>query len=175
MRTSLKIIIMLCFSLICVVTCTKNVPLLLAGQEKNTADADKSAIPVPQVIITASNGRRITYNVEIADSPYERAIGLMFRESLPIDRGMIFLFPTEEQQSFWMKDTPIELDMIFIRDNLKILGIVPSAKPFNESSHYVIGLSRYVLEINGGEAKKWGFAAGDEVEFVNINKNAAIN
>ena len=177
MRKLSKIIIVLFLLLSFAFIAAGNQPVLLAGEKQKigVGGAKETAISLPQVVITASNGRRVIYNVEIADSPYERAIGLMFRDTLPSDRGMIFLFPAEEQQSFWMKDTLIELDMIFIRDDLSILGIVHSAKPFDESSHYVVGKSRYVLEINGGQAKKWGLAAGDRVEFVNIDKNAAKN
>lgn len=128
----------------------------------------------PKVIITTANGRRVTYKVEIASLSWQRQKGLMFRTSMSQDRGMLFLFASEEQQSFWMKHTSLPLDMIFIRDNLKILGVVHDAKPFDESSHYVLGTSRYVLEVNGGQAKKWGIGKNDEVEFVNIDKEAGL-
>jgi uncharacterized membrane protein (UPF0127 family) len=81
---------------------------------------------------------------------------------------MIFLFPAESQQTFWMKNTPIPLDMIFINRDRKIVGIVEQATPFTLDPRSVNGDSQYVLEINGGLAKKYGFAKGDSVRFTGI-------
>jgi hypothetical protein len=89
------------------------------------------------------------------------------------DRGMIFLFATEAPQSFWMKNTPIPLDMIFINRDRKIVGIVEQAAPYSLESRSVATPSQYVLEINGGLAKRHGIKAGDRVRFEGISTERA--
>ena len=78
---------------------------------------------------------------------------------------MVFLFPQESTQSFWMKNTPIPLDMIFISSDRKIVGIVEQAVPFSMDSRSVSVASQFVLEINGGLARRYGIKAGDSVRF----------
>ena len=119
----------------------------------------------PRVAIVTKEGRERSFQVEIADTPAKREMGLQYRKDLAADRGMIFLFPNESQQTFWMKNTPISLDMIFINRDRKIVGIVEQATPFTLDSRSVDGVSQYVLEINGGLAQKYGFKKGDSVRF----------
>jgi uncharacterized membrane protein (UPF0127 family) len=119
----------------------------------------------PQVIIVTRDGREVAFQVEIADTPAKREMGLQYRRDLAPHRGMIFLFPAEEQLSFWMQNTPIALDMIFISADKKIVGIVENATPFSLDSRSVDGKSQYVLEINGGLSRRYGFEAGDSVRF----------
>jgi uncharacterized membrane protein (UPF0127 family) len=107
--------------------------------------------------------------VEIADTPAKRERGLQYRKDLAHDRGMIFLFPTESTQSFWMKNTPIPLDMIFINRDRRIVGIVEETLPFSLDSRSVGTPSQYVLEINGGLSKRYGIKAGDGVRFEGIS------
>jgi uncharacterized protein len=119
----------------------------------------------PQVIITTVGGRELPFQVEVADTPSKRELGLQYRRDLAVDRGMIFLFPAESEHSFWMKNTPIPLDMIFISRDRKIVGIVEQAVPFSTDSRSVPGASQFVLEINGGLSKRYGIKAGDTVRF----------
>ena len=119
----------------------------------------------PQVTIATEGGRELTFQVEVADTPSKRELGLQYRRDLPPDRGMIFLFPTESEHSFWMKNTPLPLDMIFISKDLKIVGIVDQAVPFSTDSRSVPAASQFVLEINGGLSKRHGIKAGDTVRF----------
>jgi uncharacterized membrane protein (UPF0127 family) len=119
----------------------------------------------PQVTIATEQGRELTFQVEVADTPAKRELGLQYRRDLAVDRGMIFLFPGESEHSFWMKNTPIPLDMIFIGRDRKIVGIVEQAVPFSTDSRSVPGASQFVLEINGGLAKRYGIKAGDSVRF----------
>ncbi|HEX2243385.1 MAG TPA: DUF192 domain-containing protein [Gammaproteobacteria bacterium] len=121
--------------------------------------------PQPQVTIIGRDGRETAFQVEVADTPAKREIGLQYRRDLAPDRGMIFVFPQEEQLSFWMKNTPIALDMIFISTDRKIVGIVENTTPFSLDSRSVSGKSQYVLEINGGLSRRYGFQAGDNVRF----------
>jgi uncharacterized protein len=119
----------------------------------------------PQATIATEGGRELTFQVEVADTPAKRELGLQYRRDLAVDRGMIFLFPAESEHSFWMKNTPIPLDMIFISKDLKIVGIVEQAVPFSTDSRSVPGASQFVLEINGGLSKRYGIKSGDSVRF----------
>jgi uncharacterized protein len=123
----------------------------------------------PEVTISTKPGRDITFKVEIADTPSKREIGLQYRRELATDRGMLFLFPEEREQSFWMKNTPIALDMIFINKERKIVGIVERAVPFSLDSRSAGAPSQFVLEINGGLARRYGIETGHTVRFKNIS------
>jgi uncharacterized membrane protein (UPF0127 family) len=125
----------------------------------------------PRVVIATSGGRELSVPVEIADTPAKRELGLQYRRDLPADRGMIFLFPGESMLSFWMKNTPIPLDMIFIGGDYKIVGIVEQTAPFTLDPRGVSVPSRFVLEVNGGFAKRQGVKPGDAVRFENINSD----
>ena len=123
----------------------------------------------PRVTITTQDGRQVGFQVEVADSPGKRQMGLMYRVDLADDHGMIFLCPEESQQSFWMKNTPRSLDMIFIGRDRKIVGIVEQAAPFSLEPRSVEGKSQFVFEINGGLSKRYGFQSGDSVQFDGFN------
>ena len=90
----------------------------------------------------------------------------MFRDRLGPQDAMLFVFPAPAQQSFWMKNVPIELDMIFIREDYSVLGVVHRAQPHTTSSRWVPGKSQYVLEIAGGRAKELGIRNGQWVRFI---------
>ena len=127
----------------------------------------------PKVIIATRQGREITFEVEVVDTPAKRELGLQYRRDLAADRGMIFLFPREAEQTFWMKNTPIPLDMIFINNDRRIVGIVEQAVPFSLDPRSVGRASRFVLEVNGGLAKRYGIQAGDSVRFEGIAAESA--
>jgi uncharacterized membrane protein (UPF0127 family) len=122
----------------------------------------------PKVTIATQDGRQVSFVVEVADTPSKRSMGLQYRRELAPDHGMIFLFPVQAIQSFWMKNTPLPLDMIFINRDLKIVGIVEQTVPFSLDSRSVDAPSQFVLEINAGLAKRHGIKAGDGVRFENI-------
>ena len=122
----------------------------------------------PGVIIYTAQGAVVPVTVEVADTPDARAHGLMYRRELAADAGMLFIFPTASEQRFWMKNTPLPLDMIFIGTDRRILGIVADTRPFTTNPLGVTGSSQYVLEVNAGFSAKHGLAAGDMVEFVRI-------
>ena len=126
----------------------------------------------PTVTITTRSGRSVVFQVEVADTAAKRSLGLQYRKELGSDRGMIFVFPEEAQQSFWMKNTPIALDMIFINAERRIVGIVAQTQPFSLESRSVPAPSRFVLEINGGLAKQLGIGAGDSVRFDGFSPDA---
>jgi uncharacterized membrane protein (UPF0127 family) len=122
----------------------------------------------PKVVISTREGRETVFQVEVADTPAKRELGLQYRKELAADRGMIFLFPAPSVQSFWMKNTPLPLDMIFIGSDRKIVGIVEQTVPFSLDSRSVGTPSQFVLEINGGLSKRLGIGAGDSVRFEGI-------
>jgi uncharacterized membrane protein (UPF0127 family) len=127
----------------------------------------------PEVTIATQEGREITFVVEVADTPAKRELGLQYRRDLPADRGMIFLFPHEADQTFWMKNTLIPLDMIFINSDRRIVGIAEEAVPFTLDPRSVGRPSRFVLEINGGLSKRYGIKAGNAVRFRGIQAEDA--
>ncbi len=99
----------------------------------------------------------------MATNDAERSRGLMYRKSLPEGRGMLFDFGTEQSVSFWMHNTYIPLDMIFIRADGRILRIAESATPMSDSLIPSGGPVRGVLEVIAGTARKLHIAAGDRV------------
>jgi len=104
-----------------------------------------------------------SFLVEIAANDEDRARGLMYRKELPEGRGMLFDFKQEQDVSFWMKNTYIPLDMIFIRADGTIRRIAANTEPLSERMVPAGGPVRYVLEVIGGTARKLGIEPGDKV------------
>ena len=104
------------------------------------------------------------FAVELATNDAERSRGLMFRKELPEGRGMLFDFEREQPVSFWMHNTYIPLDMIFIRSDGRILRIAENTEPLSDRLIPSGGPVRAVLEVIGGTARKLGIAPGDRVE-----------
>jgi uncharacterized membrane protein (UPF0127 family) len=103
------------------------------------------------------------FSVELATNDAERSKGLMFRKELPEGKGMLFDFQTEQAVAFWMKNTYVSLDMIFIRANGQILSIAENTEPLSERPVPSGGPVRGVLEVVAGTAKKLGIKPGDRV------------
>jgi uncharacterized membrane protein (UPF0127 family) len=121
-----------------------------------------AAQELQQLEIATKGGVQI-FGVEMAVTPDEQAKGLMFRRELPEKQGMLFDFHREQPTSFWMKNTYIPLDMIFIRADGRILRIAENTVPLSEALVPSGGPVRAVLEVIGGTAKKLGIAPGDRV------------
>ncbi|MGB5291194.1 MAG: DUF192 domain-containing protein [Lysobacterales bacterium] len=105
-----------------------------------------------------------TFKVEIADTAEKQALGLMFRDSMPDDEGMIFIFPNEAPRSFWMKNTRIPLDIMYFDKDLKMVSISADTPPCRVSrcpSYPSTGPAMYVLELNAGKASELGVGPGD--------------
>ena len=111
------------------------------------------------------------FNVEIADTDAERAKGLMFRNSLAPDAGMLFDYHTEQETAFWMQNTLIPLDMIFIGADGVVKHFHVNAKPMDTTSIPSQGPVRFVLEIPGGRSKEIGLAIGDRIEHPLVGAN----
>jgi uncharacterized membrane protein (UPF0127 family) len=103
------------------------------------------------------------FSVELVENEADRAKGLMYRKSLPEGQGMLFDFHREQDVSFWMQNTYIPLDMLFIKADGRILNIVENAEPLSTKLIPSAGPVRAVLEVVGGTARKLGIAAGDRV------------
>lgn len=109
------------------------------------------------------------YKVEIADDDAERALGLMFRDEMPADRGMLFIHDREEPQSYWMKNTRIALDILFFDNERKLVAQqrdVPPCSLGDRCPPYPSNApARYVLELNAGEAARLRLQDGSELRF----------
>ena len=108
------------------------------------------------------------FQVEISDSDEERMLGLMSREELDENKGMLFAFEQEGEYSFWMKDTLIPLDIVWINENKEIVFIMENAVPCLMEECDVINpqaSALYVLEINSGISQKIGLEIGEKVRF----------
>ncbi|RFC62984.1 DUF192 domain-containing protein [Fulvimarina endophytica] len=103
-------------------------------------------------------------DAEIADTDEERRTGLMFREEMAPDHGMLFDFGDSREVTMWMENTLIPLDMLFIEEDGTILSIKRNAEPLSRAVIPSGGPVRYVLELNGGAAKRLGIEPGDRVE-----------
>ena len=104
-----------------------------------------------------------SFSVEVVDNDADRAKGLMHRRSLPEGTGMLFDFHREQDVSFWMQNTYIPLDMIFIRSDGRIHHIAQNTTPESERVISSNGAVRFVLEVIAGTARKYGIAPGDRV------------
>lgn len=128
----------------------------------------------PCVTVVAPDGKtRAVVNVEVADTPSEREVGLMYRKSLDEDAGMLFVFARPSELKFWMHNTEIPLDMIFADEAGRVIGIVANAQPNSDRQLGVDGVSQYVLEVNGGFAAQKSIARGDRLDFSGFTAHAA--
>ena len=146
-------------------------PALGCSSCRKKTDGNASSATGPSdrfttVTLTPPGGAPVKVRAELAITPKERNLGLMFRSELGKNEGMLFIFEQPQVLMFWMKNTVIPLDMIFIDENKVVLGVVHRAPPRSLQGRGVgRKLSRYVLEVNGGFAKRHGIVAGTKVTF----------
>ncbi|MBT8245201.1 MAG: DUF192 domain-containing protein [Winogradskyella sp.] len=110
-----------------------------------------------------------TLDIEIADDEYQTQTGLMYRNSMKDKQGMLFIFPNEIARSFYMKNTRIPLDIIYISKDSSIVSFQKNAKPFDETSLPSNVPAKYVLEINAGLTNTWKLEVGDKIDFEVLN------
>ncbi len=148
----------------------KNSQRMSAGTSAGTSSGTSAAADAvtARVTVAVAGGRSVPFRVELARTSAEREQGLMYREQLAADAGMLFIFERPGPLTFWMKNTFIALDMIFIGADRRIVGIVENAEPRTLSARRVDGLAEYVLEINGGLSAKLGIQAGARVDFSGV-------
>lgn len=124
---------------------------------------------MPKVHIQVPQGD-VAVEVEIVSTSAQIERGLMFREHLPPDQGMLFLMKEERNWPFWMRNTLIPLDMIFIRSDMTVAGVVENAEPRTETLREVGKPSLYVLEVNGGFSAAHKVAEGTKVQFEGVRR-----
>jgi uncharacterized membrane protein (UPF0127 family) len=135
--------------------------LALAACSK-AAETSPIGLAMETITIDTDHGAQ-TFQVEIADTDATREKGLMFRKTMEPDHGMLFVFPITEGVAFWMKNTILPLDMLFIRDDGTISSVAPNATPFSTEEISSAEMVRGVLELNGGRAAALGIVPGDVV------------
>jgi hypothetical protein len=133
--------------------------LWLVPSARGHADELRTA---PLDIVTAK-GQTYRFTVEIADTASEREHGLMGRTDLAISAGMLFEFPESAVVAFWMKDTPIPLDMLFVDQDGRIVHIAQRAVPYDYTPISSLVPVTEVLEVNGGTADRLGIHDGDKI------------
>lgn len=134
--------------------------LLMAGCNE---EKGQTGLPKGDLVIQASDNKPRTITVEIAATPQTREIGMMYRDNAPQGTGMLFVFPQVGEQAFWMRNTLIPLDLLFIDDNGIITHIHEGAVPEDESMIPSHGPVRYVLEVAAGEVLRLGLKTGDRI------------
>lgn len=135
--------------------------LIVAAALAGSAQAGPACDPGQVEILVESE--RYPFSVEIADDPAEQARGLMFRPALPEKAGMLFVFDPPRPANFWMRNTMIPLDMIFIDDTGRIESIAERNDTYSERASSSEGPVRAVLEINGGLSRQLGIGPGAQV------------
>jgi uncharacterized membrane protein (UPF0127 family) len=143
---------------------TATLLLLLSLSGATCESTTKPSGPQPQQLSTVKltlNNRAFT--LQVADDENEQQMGLMYRDSMPGDHGMIFVFPWEEQRSFWMKNTRIPLDIIYLDKHATIVSI-KQMKPFDLSGVPSDKPAQYAIELNEGMAKAIGLKVGDKID-----------
>ena len=113
----------------------------------------------------------IRLNVEVADSAEERAIGLMHRDSMPSNSGMWFIYETPRWVAFWMRNTLIPLDMIFVDQHGEVQKIHMNARPLDETPIPGGDNIQFVLEVNAGLSERYGLRAGDFIRHPSIKQD----
>ena len=142
-----------------------------AEEEKSQTESTEEAIEDPYIReplkIVTQDGREFDFEVEVADTQEKLARGFMFREELAANHGMIFVFPNPQPLSFWMRNTFLALDIIFIDEKGIILNIEKGI-PLNEENVFSVGPAKAAIEMNMGTAKKHDIKAGDRVIFPDV-------
>ena len=130
------------------------------SSSSSTVAPERNAV---DVTVVNSGGERLTVSAELAVTPQEQSTGLMNRDSLGENDGMLFVFDTTRTASFWMKNTLIPLDMIFITEDGGIADINRNARPGDLTPYTASAPVKYVLEVNGGWCEEKNVAVGDKV------------
>lgn len=133
-------------------------------RKENTTSAPQTDLLCLKTPPESSDCEALLY---VADTPQERSKGLSGRESLPDDRGMVFIFDAPDEQCFWMKDTLIPLDMIWLDDSKTITKIEPNVQPSSYPDSFCSDKpeDKYVIELNAGKATELLLAVGRQISF----------
>ncbi len=116
-------------------------------------------------IFKSVDSTQVKLDIEIADTDFDIQTGLMYRNSMDTKQGMLFVFDDLKKRFFYMKNTKIPLDLVFINENKNIVSFQKNAKPFDESSLPSNFPAKYVLEINAGLVDTWSLSVGDSINY----------
>ncbi len=133
-----------------------------------TQEAEPMILPVdPAPLSVETDEGEPRFSIEIADDNFERSAGRMFRAAMDDDHGMLFVFEQSRRLSFWMKNTPMPLDLVFIDEEGTVVDVLPG-EPFSVAPIAPEAPARFVLELKAGTAEKTGIASGDRVSHPRI-------
>ncbi|WP_040278656.1 DUF192 domain-containing protein [Psychroserpens damuponensis] len=162
-RFILRFIIVLCFG---------NVTLLVTSCKEEPKSNKVTTVEVKfkkegelQLKKAISDSLLASINIEIADDEYSTQTGLMYRKSMQNNQGMLFVFPNVDYRAFYMKNTEIPLDIIFIAEDKTIVSIQKNAQPMDETSLPSEAPAKYVLEVNAGLSDAWTLEKGDVIKY----------
>lgn len=140
-----------------------------ADSNRSTTVAESPAsepiIKEGEVVFLRAGKKIRNIDVEIAENEAERSKGLMYRPYIPDSTGMLFIFPEPRELGFWMKNTQIPLDIIYVDAAKKIISIQKNTKPFSEESLPSNGPAQYVVEVNAGFCDRHDIKPGDVISF----------
>ena len=136
----------------------------ITGCQKSSSPSNTVLLDEQKFTIINHDGSKAELTLELARTQPEQRRGLMFRTSLLPNHGMIFIFPQEKKNAFWMKNTYIPLDMLFLNKDKIVVGILPEVPPLNEENRSVDGLSQYVVELGEKEAARLHIEVGSKLE-----------
>ncbi len=135
-----------------------------------TSTATTPAQPSGAKVYIGTPRGEVAVAVEVVKTPRAIERGLMYRQNLPPDDGMLFLLGVEKDWPFWMRNTLIPLDMIYIAKNMTVVGVIANAEPETDTIRSVGETSLYVLEVNGGWCASRGVAVGSKVRFEKVER-----
>ena len=134
------------------------------NEQKTNVDTSHTFKKEGELVFLKKDGNEISrIDIEIADNDERRMTGLMYRTKMDENRGMLFIFPYEDLQAFWMKNTVISLDIIFVNSKKEIVKIHRNAIPYSEDSYVSGEPAQYVVEVNAGYTSKNGIEEGDKI------------
>ncbi len=142
-----------------------------ASPGSSSASVPAATVPTATITLTGASGP-VVVHAEVVKSRGRVQKGLMYRKFLAPDAGMLFLMGDEDDHHFWMHNTLIALDIMFITKDLKVAGVLENMQPLDDTSRGVGRPSLYVLEVNAGWAKAHGVAAGTTVAFDGVEAAA---
>ncbi|OUS00567.1 hypothetical protein A9Q86_10165 [Flavobacteriales bacterium 33_180_T64] len=162
-RQQLKGVVFLCFGII-------TLQFTACKDEQKTSEVKQFKVTFKkegelQLRKAITDSLLTALDIEIADNAYETQTGLMYRKSMKDNCAMLFIFPNVEPRSFYMKNTEIPLDIIYISEEKSIVNIQKNAIPMDETSLPSEAPAKYVLEVNAGLSDTWNLEKGDKIEF----------
>ena len=152
-------------------------PLLFdSGRKEVSRKAENSIDMEPQfskegalAFLTATEDTITVVDLEIADNDQERTQGMMYRSSMSHDRAMLFIMQYEREQSFWMRNTKLSLDIMYVNGNFEIVTIYKHTQPYSESPIPSFKKAKYVVETSAGFCDKFGIEEGNFIQFTRVD------